>query len=111
MIEDLELAITAAQKEVPTDLAMHVKFVAHDFLTEQPVHGADAYFFRCIFHNWSDKYCIQILRNLIPALKPGAKIVINDNVLPQPGVLSRWQEGRLRSMDLTMTEIQNFSRA
>lgn len=70
--------------------------MAHDFLTEQPVHGADVYFFRWILHNWSDKYCVKILKNLIPALKPGAKVVINDNVLPQPGVLSQWQEERLR---------------
>jgi len=72
--------------------------MAHDFLTEQPVKNADVYFFRWIFHNWSDKYSIQILRALIPALKPGARVVINDNVLPEPGVLSLWQETRLRSV-------------
>lgn len=81
---------------MPSDLDGRVSFMAHNFLTEQPTHGADVYFFRWIFHNWSDKYCIQILKNLIPALKPGAKIVINDNVLPQPGVLSQWQDSRLR---------------
>jgi hypothetical protein len=71
--------------------------MTHDFLLEdQPVQGGDVYFFRWILHNWSDKYCVKILRGLIPSLKPGAKIVLNDNVLPQPGVLSRWQENRLR---------------
>ncbi|KAK7751322.1 hypothetical protein SLS62_006728 [Diatrype stigma] len=107
VVQDVEPVIAAAQKSVPQDLADRVQFAVHDFLTEQPVQGADVYFFRWIFHNWSDKYSIQILRNLIPALKPGAKIVINDNVLPQPGNMSNWQESRLRSMDLTMTEIQN----
>ncbi|KAI3399734.1 hypothetical protein diail_5801 [Diaporthe ilicicola] len=96
VVQDLPPVIEAAQKEVPPDLASRTKFMAHDFLTEQPVHGADVYFFRWIFHNWSDKYCVKILRNLIPALKPGAKVVINDNVLPKPGVLSQWQEERLR---------------
>lgn len=88
--------IAAAENDAPADLASRVKFMEHDFFTEQPVQGADVYLFRWIFHNWSDKYSIKILRNLIPALKPGAKVVINDNVLPQPGVLSRWQEERLR---------------
>lgn len=88
--------VAAAEKDSPVELAGRVRFMEHDFLTEQPVHGADVYFFRWIFHNWSDKYSIKILRNLIPALKPGAKVVINDNVLPQPGILSRWQEERLR---------------
>jgi len=79
----------------------------HDFLTEQPVKNADVYFFRWIFHNWSDKYCIKILRSLIPALKTNARIVINDNVLPEPGVMPNFREERLRSMDLTMLELQN----
>jgi len=81
--------------------------MAHDFLTEQPVKYADVYFFRWIFHNWSDKYCIKILRNLIPALKVNARIVINDNVLPEPGTMPIFREERLRSMDLTMLELQN----
>ncbi|GAP82801.1 putative S-adenosyl-L-methionine-dependent methyltransferase [Rosellinia necatrix] len=107
VVQDLEPVISAAEKEIPADLADRVKFMTHDFFTEQSVVGADVYFFRWIFHNWSDKYSMKILRKHIPALKNGAKIVINDNLLSQPGVLSRWQEDRLRSMDLTMTEIQN----
>ncbi|RYP60843.1 hypothetical protein DL771_010354 [Monosporascus sp. 5C6A] len=107
VVQDLEPVVKAAEERVPADLANRVKFMTHDFFMEQPVRGADVYFFRWILHNWSDKYCIKILRNLIPALKTGAKIVLNDNVLPKPGVMSRWQEDRLRSMDLTMTEIQN----
>lgn len=75
--------------------------MAHDFITPQPIHGADVYIFRWIFHNWSDKYCVRILKNLIPALKPGAKIVVNDTVLPQPGVLSNWQESRIRLVLIT----------
>ncbi|KAI1427098.1 S-adenosyl-L-methionine-dependent methyltransferase [Xylaria sp. FL1777] len=107
VVQDLEPVISAAEEEIPAELADRVKFMTHDFFKEQPVSGADVYFFRWIFHNWSDKYSIEILKKHIPALKPGAKIVINDNVSPQPGSLSKWQEDRLRSMDLTMTEIQN----
>ncbi|EMR68985.1 putative o- protein [Eutypa lata UCREL1] len=109
VVQDLEPVIEAAKKEVPADdeVGKRVSFMAHDFITPQPIHGADVYIFRWIFHNWSDKYCVRILKNLIPALKPGAKIVVNDTVLPQPGVLSNWQESRIRSTDLTMKEIQN----
>ncbi|RYO89405.1 hypothetical protein DL766_010432 [Monosporascus sp. MC13-8B] len=107
VVQDLEPVVLAAEEQVPADLTNRVKFMTHDFFMEQPVRGADVYFFRWILHNWSDKYCIKILRSLIPALKPGAKIVLNENVLPKPGVMSKWQEDRLRSMDLTMTEIQN----
>ncbi|KAF2969065.1 hypothetical protein GQX73_g4493 [Xylaria multiplex] len=107
VVQDLEPVIAAVKNDTPPDLASRVKFMTHDFFTEQPVVGADVYFFRWIFHNWSDKYAVEILRKHIPALKKGAKIVINDNILPQPGMLSQWQEDRLRSMDLTMTEIQS----
>ncbi|KAI0530049.1 S-adenosyl-L-methionine-dependent methyltransferase [Xylaria digitata] len=107
VVQDLESVITTAAKEIPSDVAERVKLMPYDFLTEQPVRNADVYIFRWIFHNWSDKYCIRILRNLIPALKPGAKIIVNDNVLPQPGSISKWQEKKFRAIDLTMTEIQN----
>ena len=74
--------------------------MAHDFNTPQPVKGADIYFFRWIFHDWSDKYVIKVLRALIPALKKGARIVANDKLLPEPGGLSPYQEQALRSVRL-----------
>jgi hypothetical protein len=52
-----------------------------DFFTPQPV-AADVYYFRSIFHNWADKYCVEILRSLVPALKKGARIIIHERVLP-----------------------------
>lgn len=98
VVQDLEPVIAAVEKANSGELNDRVKFMTHDFFTEQPVVGADVYFFRWIFHNWSDKYSIEILRNHIPALKRGAKIVINDNILALPGVLSRWQEDRMRQV-------------
>ncbi|TGO70130.1 hypothetical protein BOTNAR_0003g00230 [Botryotinia narcissicola] len=71
-------------------------FMAHDFFTEQPVMGADVYLFRCVFHNHSDKYCIRILQHLIPALKPGARIVIAEFIVPPPGSVSKHKEWLIR---------------
>ncbi len=107
IVQDLAPIIRVAKKGVPADVADRVSLMAYDFLQEQPVRGADVYLFRWIFHNWSDKYCLKILRNLAPALKPGAKVVVNDNVLPTPGTISPRREAQLRSMDLTMLEISN----
>ncbi|KAI2608113.1 S-adenosyl-L-methionine-dependent methyltransferase [Hypoxylon fragiforme] len=75
IVQDLECVVTECSKNAPSDASSQIFFMAHDFLTPQPIYGADVYFFRWIFHNWSDKYCIKILRNLILALKPGAKII------------------------------------
>lgn len=99
VVQDLEPVIedarTLAQgNNAPS--AARVEFMVHDFLTEQPVRGVSAFIFRWILHNWSDEYCIKILRNLIPALEPGAKIIVNDTVLPPVGTMPRWREARLR---------------
>lgn len=44
-----------------------------------PVH-ADLYLIKLILHDWPDKECVEILRALRPALKPGAKILFVDYV-------------------------------
>jgi hypothetical protein len=77
--------IDSAPSRCPPELLSRIEFQAHDFYTPQPVKGADVYFFRWICHNQSDKYGVKMMKQLIPALKPGAKIVINDNCLPKPG--------------------------
>lgn len=52
-----------------------------DFFTPQTIR-ADVYYFKSIFHNWADKYSVEILQNLIPALRKGARIVIHERILP-----------------------------
>ncbi|KAH7081198.1 putative O-methyltransferase [Paraphoma chrysanthemicola] len=86
---------------------VNVTFEAHDFFTEQPVHGAAVYIFRWVLHNWPDKHCIQVLRALIPALVKGAKVLVMDFVMPEPGLLPNEIERKLRAMDLTMLQIAN----
>ncbi|KAE8329587.1 hypothetical protein BDV39DRAFT_213720 [Aspergillus sergii] len=68
---------------------------------------ADVYFFRWVFHAFTEKYAIQVLRALIPVLKKGAKIVINDGVIPDPGTVP-WMEYRsMRCMDLLCLSVSN----
>lgn len=94
IIQDRPEVVAGAK--TPPELAGRVKFMVHDFFTEQPVKGADVYFFRWIFHDWSDKYCIKILQCLIPALKHGARVIVNENVIPPPGAVSQYQEWIVR---------------
>lgn len=67
-----------------------IKFEAYNLNDAQPNTGADVYFFRTIFHNWPKSHCVRFLKNLVPALKPGARILTNEIVLPKPGALSAW---------------------
>jgi len=82
IVEDSLDVISQGQDALPADLHARISFQAHDFFTEQPVKGADIYLLRLVLHDWSDKYAKMILKALIPALKPGAKVVINDRVIP-----------------------------
>ncbi|KAJ3578752.1 hypothetical protein NPX13_g1815 [Xylaria arbuscula] len=100
-----ELAeVVAMSKEEP---GLNVTFMVHDFFNEQPVKGADVYLLRWILHNWPDKYCIRILRALIPALKRGSRVLIMDFVMPPPLALPNLVDRKLRAMDVTMLEIGN----
>lgn len=104
VVQDLPEAINASLKTLSSNITARVRFMAHDFFTEQPIKNADVYFFRWIFHNWSDEYCIQILRALIPALKSGARILINEYCLPEPNTLPRETEKHLRWVSVLRNE-------
>src|SRR3569833_2630435 len=69
--------------KVPDHLADRVSLTTHDFFTPQTVQ-ADVYFLRMIFLGLADKNCVKILQALRPALRKGAKVVINDGALPEP---------------------------
>ncbi|KAL4886384.1 S-adenosyl-L-methionine-dependent methyltransferase [Aspergillus karnatakaensis] len=84
-----------------------ITFEAHDFFNDQPVHGADVYLVRLVLHDWSDKYAQKILRALIPALKPGAKVVINDRIMPGHHQVHYLTERLSRDHDMYMMAFQN----
>ncbi|KAH7214691.1 O-methyltransferase-domain-containing protein [Fusarium oxysporum] len=58
-----------------------VQLVEHDFMTEQPVKGAKAYFMRMILHDYADAVGIQILTRLAEAMKPYSRVLICEMVL------------------------------
>ncbi|KAI1104559.1 S-adenosyl-L-methionine-dependent methyltransferase [Jackrogersella minutella] len=109
VVQDLAKTIDSVPQPVCADarVAKRIRFQAHDFFQEQPVRGAEVYYFRWIMHNYSTPYAVSILRSLIPALKPGARIIINDICLREPGVEEPWDERLIRSMDLVMMTLLN----
>ncbi|KAK6528072.1 hypothetical protein TWF281_009329 [Arthrobotrys megalospora] len=89
------------------ELLERFEFRQHDFFTEQPVKDAEAYLIRFVLHDWPDKYVRQILKNLVPALRNGTKVILSDFVLPPANVLSPWEEKRVRALDLVMLKAYN----
>jgi hypothetical protein len=109
IVQDLPATVRTAESQgnPPEDVRDRVSFMAHDFWSTQPVQGADIYFFRLVFHDWSDEYCYRILRQLAPALKSGSKVLINDACIPPWGSATPYQARRLHAVDLTVKSFSN----
>jgi hypothetical protein len=103
VVQDLPHTIASA----PVEKNERETYQIHDFFTPQPVVGADIYFFRWVFHNQSDKYAVKILQALKPALKSGAKVVINENCFRGQGEEGERDEKVNRSIDLCMLTMLN----
>ena len=105
IVQDLPAAIEAGEakrQKLPDNIKTRLEFRVHDMFEEQPVKGADVYFYRAVFHNWPDKYCIKMLQALIPALKKGSRVLLNEPVLPEPCTQPPPMEKLRRSADLNM---------
>lgn len=108
IVQDLPLMIKnceSGRSHIPKELLPRIQFQAHNFFTPQPVKGAAVYLFRWILHNWSDKYVVKILENLIPGLEPGSRIVINDICLPEPNTEGLVEENVLRYVLLPASQL------
>ncbi|KAK3390364.1 S-adenosyl-L-methionine-dependent methyltransferase [Podospora didyma] len=107
VVQDAAAVISKARAELPERSTGKVTLQSHDFFTPQPVVGAGAYFFRMVLHDWPDAYCVRILRQLVPALHPGARLVINDFCIPPPGQTSLYHERQIRDKDIAMLAMFN----
>ncbi|PSR85763.1 S-adenosyl-L-methionine-dependent methyltransferase [Coniella lustricola] len=108
IVQDLEKTVDSAPMPVCEDsqVADRVTFMPHDFFTPQTV-AADVYYFRWIMHNYSTPYAVSILKNLVPALKPGNRIIINDHCVRDAGKENAWDEKIMRRMDMVMLTLLN----
>ncbi|KAF5529405.1 O-methyltransferase B [Fusarium napiforme] len=71
------IQLARSKKTLPDD----VQLVEHDFMMEQPVKGAKAYFMRMILHDYADAVGIQILTRLAEAMKSYSRVLICEMVL------------------------------
>ncbi|KAJ5263651.1 hypothetical protein N7478_011256 [Penicillium angulare] len=102
VVQDLSGPVAQGKELTPPELTSRVKFQEHDFFQDQPAKGADIYLLRHTLHDWSNKYARKILTGLIPALKSGSKVIINDRIIPGFGEASYLAERESRDYDLYM---------
>lgn len=82
-MQDLPSLEDAFTKAIPPEheLANRITFQPHDFFQPQTV-VADVYFLKAVLHDWPDEEARAILRALVPALRPGARIVLCEGLAP-----------------------------
>ncbi|KAI0541760.1 S-adenosyl-L-methionine-dependent methyltransferase [Xylaria digitata] len=105
-VQDQSDTVKAAEKK--EGLPKNLDFQAHNFFSEQTLRGADAYFLRHILHDWPRAEAVSILRGLVPALKPGARVLVSEFLMPGaergPSLL---EDKIIRQMDLQMMGVYN----
>ena len=87
VVQDYESVCRQGEAQLPADVKDRVRFEARDMFDphERIPDKKAIYFLRNIFHNWSDKYSRKILQAIVPALKEGDRIVLNEHIVPEPG--------------------------
>ena len=83
MVQDLPDTVEQGEKSLPEELVGRVEFVVHDFFMPQQLPRVDVFFLRWILHNWSDKHCVKILKNLVPAMREGVIVLIYEHIIPE----------------------------
>lgn len=83
VLQDREGTIKDAENSRPPELKS-VKAMPHDFFEPQPVKGALVYILRRIMRDWSDKHNAWILGHCRYAMAPHSRILIVDQVMPNP---------------------------
>ncbi|KAG0136002.1 S-adenosyl-L-methionine-dependent methyltransferase [Tuber indicum] len=86
MIQDVEQAIAEAKEVCPDSIKPRCSFHVHNFFETQPV-VADVYFLRMVLHFLNDEDCVRVLKCVVPAMKPGARILVAESIFPVPGEL------------------------
>ncbi|KAH7053461.1 O-methyltransferase-domain-containing protein [Macrophomina phaseolina] len=101
IVQDRPEKVRLGEDCLPAEYKDRISFQPHDLFMEQPLKGADVYFLRKVLHEWADPICVQILRNLVPALKYGARIVVYERILSDRPE-STCDERDSRCLDLVM---------
>ncbi|KAK1229446.1 hypothetical protein PQX77_007494 [Marasmius sp. AFHP31] len=61
-----------------------VSLQAHDFFTPQPKSSRNASVFmvKQVLHDWSDQYCVKVLKQLRAAATPDTTLLVLESILP-----------------------------
>ncbi|KAN0108916.1 S-adenosyl-L-methionine-dependent methyltransferase [Hyaloscypha variabilis] len=79
ILQDLPIVIDSLKLD---DLP-GIEPTAHDIFTPQPVKNAHVYFLRRLLHDFYNPVCLEILKNIVPAMGPDSRLIICDMIVPE----------------------------
>ncbi|KAI0158046.1 S-adenosyl-L-methionine-dependent methyltransferase [Hypoxylon sp. FL1284] len=111
VVQDTNAALAEEDEEAGAELLRDrsgIRFMTYDFFTPQAVPG-DVYLLRRILHHHSDQDAVRILQAQLRAMRgrPGARIVVMDNIAIHSGTLSTLEERKTRTLDIAMMALFN----
>jgi SAM-dependent methyltransferase len=84
-VADLPHAVRQAKEAIQASgMAERCQAIECDLFLEAPA-GYDAFILSNILHDWDDKPSARILVNCQKALRPGSKLLITENLMPEHG--------------------------
>ncbi|KAI1387802.1 putative O-methyltransferase [Hypoxylon trugodes] len=86
IVQDNNLpALDMGRQAIASDpsLRSRISFAEYNFFKPQTIE-ADIYIYRHILHDWDDENAVKILSSLLPALKPRARVLISEGIIPNP---------------------------
>ncbi|KAE8341342.1 hypothetical protein BDV24DRAFT_163476 [Aspergillus arachidicola] len=104
IVEDSLGLKDSADDNIPQHLKSRVVFLPHSFFKPQSAlsRDADVFLLRHILHDWNDNACRTILQALAASMKPGASILVAEQILQNPGAASWQRERVMRALDMQM---------
>ncbi|KAH8588592.1 sterigmatocystin 8-O-methyltransferase [Bisporella sp. PMI_857] len=75
VVQDMPKVKPIFDENLPTDVKEQVSFVEHDLFEPQSTQ-ADFYILKLILHDYPEPAAVNILRNLVPALKTGSRVIL-----------------------------------
>jgi SAM-dependent methyltransferase len=101
IVFDLSHAAQAAERHLEAHgLLGRCRFMAGDFFDTIP-RGGDAYLLKSVLHNWDDARAAVILAACRRAMKPGARLLVLERIVPR-GAAATPEQREIARSDLNM---------